>query len=225
MGRKKLDKELISLFIETAKIQHELNLKIDKHYYRNRKEKELQLAILQETSELIDSYAWKWWKKMDNNDLNKKVELVDIYHFLLSWDLFLKRDVEAVGRYVEIHYRNTLMRDFRYKDDFDLIISFVKEVADTRLALAYPYFFGLVNRYFNNDIYEFIRFFFVKNVLNRIRQDSGYKTGSYNKVISGIEDNEIIYKLAEDMDLTDFETFSTELVERFFRHEGFNKSF
>ncbi len=42
------------------------------------------LAISQEVSETIDSTPWKWWKKMDLDTENIKVEIVDIFHFLVS---------------------------------------------------------------------------------------------------------------------------------------------
>ena len=42
------------------------------------------LAINQEVSETIDSTPWKWWKKMELDTENIKVEIVDIFHFLVS---------------------------------------------------------------------------------------------------------------------------------------------
>lgn len=42
-------------------------------------------CAIQEVSELIDSYPWKHWKFGDEPDiLNAQIELVDIWHFLLS---------------------------------------------------------------------------------------------------------------------------------------------
>ena len=41
-------------------------------------------AIQQETAELIDSCPWKWWKDMEFDEQNAKVEAVDLLHFLLS---------------------------------------------------------------------------------------------------------------------------------------------
>lgn len=42
-------------------------------------------ALQQEVAELIDSMPWKWWAKYQEFDLqNARVEVVDIFHFLVS---------------------------------------------------------------------------------------------------------------------------------------------
>ena len=42
-------------------------------------------AFQQETAELIDSVPWKWWAKYQKFDeQNAKVEVVDLFHFLVS---------------------------------------------------------------------------------------------------------------------------------------------
>lgn len=42
-------------------------------------------ALQQETAELIDSVPWKWWAKYQQFDeQNAKVEVVDLFHFLVS---------------------------------------------------------------------------------------------------------------------------------------------
>ncbi len=42
-------------------------------------------AMQQEIAELIDSVPWKWWAKYQKFDeQNAKVEVVDLFHFLVS---------------------------------------------------------------------------------------------------------------------------------------------
>ena len=42
-------------------------------------------AMQQELAELIDSVPWKWWAKYQNFDeQNARVEVVDLFHFLIS---------------------------------------------------------------------------------------------------------------------------------------------
>lgn len=42
-------------------------------------------AMQQEMSELIDSVPWKWWAKYQKFDeQNARVEIVDMFHFLIS---------------------------------------------------------------------------------------------------------------------------------------------
>ena len=72
--------------------QLELNQKINPQFTEDLKDPELrkrlffqfELAMRQESAEAIDSLSWKWWKKMDDNWDNVKIELVDILHFWVS---------------------------------------------------------------------------------------------------------------------------------------------
>lgn len=42
-------------------------------------------ALSQETAELIDSVPWKWWAKYQKYDKqNARIEVVDLFHFLIS---------------------------------------------------------------------------------------------------------------------------------------------
>ena len=42
-------------------------------------------AMQQELAELVDSVPWKWWAKYQEFDeQNAKVEVVDLFHFLIS---------------------------------------------------------------------------------------------------------------------------------------------
>jgi dimeric dUTPase (all-alpha-NTP-PPase superfamily) len=42
-------------------------------------------AMSQEIAELTDSVPWKWWAKYQNFDeQNARVEVVDLFHFLIS---------------------------------------------------------------------------------------------------------------------------------------------
>jgi dimeric dUTPase (all-alpha-NTP-PPase superfamily) len=42
-------------------------------------------AMQQEMSELIDSVPWKWWAKYQTFDeQNARVEVIDLFHFLIS---------------------------------------------------------------------------------------------------------------------------------------------
>jgi dimeric dUTPase (all-alpha-NTP-PPase superfamily) len=42
-------------------------------------------ALQQENSELVDSLPWKWWAKYQKFDeQNARVEVVDLFHFLIS---------------------------------------------------------------------------------------------------------------------------------------------
>ena len=54
-------------------------------------------AMQQEMSELIDSVPWKWWAKYQEFDeQNAKVEVVDLFHFLISLAQVLGMTPEGV---------------------------------------------------------------------------------------------------------------------------------
>jgi dimeric dUTPase (all-alpha-NTP-PPase superfamily) len=54
-------------------------------------------AASQEMAELIDSVPWKWWAKYQTFDIqNAKVEVVDLFHFLISLAQVLGMDAQDV---------------------------------------------------------------------------------------------------------------------------------
>lgn len=73
------------------KLQSELNQKIGVHTASMSEEGKTQWilnysrAMQQEIAELIDSVPWKWWAKYQKFDeQNAKVEVIDLFHFLIS---------------------------------------------------------------------------------------------------------------------------------------------
>ena len=54
-------------------------------------------AMQQEMAELIDSVPWKWWAKYQQFDhQNARVEVVDLFHFLVSLAQVLGMSAEDV---------------------------------------------------------------------------------------------------------------------------------
>ncbi len=54
-------------------------------------------AASQEMAELIDSVPWKWWAKYQEFDVqNAKVEVVDLFHFIISLAQVLGMDAQDV---------------------------------------------------------------------------------------------------------------------------------
>ena len=76
---------------EIFKLQEELNQRIGVDTTCMGKEDKTQWvlnytrAMQQEMAELIDSMPWKWWAKYQEfNEQNAKVEVIDLFHFLVS---------------------------------------------------------------------------------------------------------------------------------------------
>lgn len=76
---------------EIFRLQEELNRRIGVDL-RNLSEEDKAKWVLnytramsQEMAELIDSVPWKWWAKYQTFDeQNAKVEVIDLFHFLIS---------------------------------------------------------------------------------------------------------------------------------------------
>ena len=80
-------------------------------------------ALQQETAELIDSVPWKWWAKYQKFDeQNAKVEVVDLFHFLVSLAQTLGMTADDVYQaYLKKNQVNHQRQDSGYvkKDEAD----------------------------------------------------------------------------------------------------------
>jgi len=80
-------------------------------------------AMTQEIAELTDSVPWKWWAKYQEYDQqNARVEVVDLFHFLISLALVLGMSAEDVHNlYMQKNKVNFERQDSGYtaKDESD----------------------------------------------------------------------------------------------------------
>lgn len=80
-------------------------------------------AMQQELAELVDSVPWKWWAKYQSFDLqNARVEVVDLFHFLISTAQALGMSSDDVfDAYVKKNKVNHARQDAGYanKDEHD----------------------------------------------------------------------------------------------------------
>jgi dimeric dUTPase (all-alpha-NTP-PPase superfamily) len=80
-------------------------------------------AMSQEVAELTDSVPWKWWAKYQTLDIqNARVEVIDLFHFLISLAQVLDMSAEDVhDLYCRKHRVNQNRQDSGYttKDETD----------------------------------------------------------------------------------------------------------
>lgn len=80
-------------------------------------------ALSQEIAELTDSVPWKWWAKYQKFDKqNAKVEVIDMFHFLISLAQVLGLSAEDVyNGYMEKNKINFARQESGYtvKDETD----------------------------------------------------------------------------------------------------------
>ena len=80
-------------------------------------------AMSQEIAELTDSVPWKWWAKYQKFDeQNARVEVVDLFHFLISLAQVLGMSADDVfNAYIRKNEVNFKRQETGYtvKDDHD----------------------------------------------------------------------------------------------------------
>jgi dimeric dUTPase (all-alpha-NTP-PPase superfamily) len=153
-----------------------------------------------EVAEAIDSFNWKHWKNIDNEPdwSNIRVELVDIWHFIMSESIRINDD----------KYANKFL-GLQPKGDFDVnvlvnslesmlslsVTSSIKPEANNIREIT-DIFFTIIS-HLDINIEDLYKRYVVKNQLNTFRQKNGYKDGSYIKLWNGVEDNVIAFKLMD----------------------------
>ena len=82
-------------------------------------------AMQQEIAELIDSVPWKWWAKYQKMDeQNARVEVVDLFHFLISIAQVLGMSADDIHQaYLKKNEVNHQRQDSGYteKDEKDSV--------------------------------------------------------------------------------------------------------
>jgi dimeric dUTPase (all-alpha-NTP-PPase superfamily) len=80
-------------------------------------------AMTQEIAELTDSIPWKWWAKYQKFDKqNARVEVVDLFHFLISAAEILGMTADDVFNYYEAKNKVNFQRQdsgYAKKDEED----------------------------------------------------------------------------------------------------------
>lgn len=65
---------------------------------------DLHIALTQELAEFRDSIHWKWWKAGASDYQNAKVEVIDMFHFLMSM-------AQVLGMSAEDFYQGYLAKN------------------------------------------------------------------------------------------------------------------
>ena len=187
-------------------LQKDMNAKVDPEWIQARYPYLRAVAI--EGAEAIEHHGWKWWKKQDKDLAQLQMELIDIWHFLLSEFLLrhegnehkaltsLTNHLKGISSETTLNFDNQHIQinscDLVRK--LELLIGtaiagrielslFESIMADCELSWT-----ALYCQYVG------------KNVLNIFRQDNGYKKGSYKKVWRGKEDNEHLVEILNSLD-------------------------
>jgi dimeric dUTPase (all-alpha-NTP-PPase superfamily) len=168
-------------------------------------------CVYMECAELINSFNWKHWKDLNKpiDWENARVEIVDIWHFIMS--LILERyklediggidkivsDIENVKGFKEFcggALKNGESNSFEIINDIETLIN---KATSKDLRLFDP----MLKEYFTIslkcgvNLQYLYKYYVAKNILNRFRQNHGYKEGIYKKIWNGKEDNVVMLEL------------------------------
>lgn len=183
---------------------------------KNNKRIDWRRCIYLEAAELIDSYPWKHWKNIDASAdyENIKIEIVDIWHFVMSEALRLYK-VKNLGSIVDIAKAVTQMQGFDQfleakkseqldpYEEIELVEEMIKTLFCNKDINTLIISFLTMSTKLNLKLPELYTLYIGKNILNKFRQNHGYKEGSYIKEWDGVEDNVIMQKiLASKNDIT-----------------------
>lgn len=182
------------------RLQSDMNAKVDPNWV-NAAYPYLRAVVI-ESAEAIEHHGWKWWKKQVCDLPQLQMELVDIWHFLLSEILLREsgdknRAAAALQKHLQ-HCSDSIIncdgRSFELKS-MTLLEKLQLLIALSSLNRIELSVFEAILKDCQMDWDELYRQYVGKNVLNFFRQDHGYKQGSYQKIWGTQEDNEHLVEL------------------------------
>jgi len=174
-------------------------------------------CIYMECAELIDSFNWKHWKDINAKEPeweNIKIEIVDIWHFIMSLGLEIYHN-NKIGTLddladfiVESKYFNLFCEEpYPTENKNHLaqmeIINYAEDVIRDSLDKDKDSFYIMIDDFIilslhcGVNIEILYKYYIAKNILNKFRQDHGYKEGTYKKIINGVEDNALMLEILE----------------------------
>lgn len=174
-------------------------------------------ANVVEGGEAMEHHGWKWWKKQTMDKAQFAIELIDIWHFTLSHMLVgYQGNFDATTAAIMDNATNDYQSTGVMFDGVHYTFGAMDTLARVELLIGLSVSRRISIPLFKTLMYDagmsdgdLFRQYIGKNVLNRFRQDNGYKTGTYIKTWNGQEDNVV---LAELMDIIPSSaTYSTEL--------------
>lgn len=205
--------QIIEMFELQAKLNNNTNWINWKDWITNRgKTINWRRCIYMELAEAIDSVSWKHWKNVDGwiDYENFKVELIDIWHFLMSELLrffTIEELVELTIKYSESKSNTKLPLVWRKENNVEL--DDIIEPYENLMALTLvkiddkDYLENLIESFFicldsaSVSFEDLYKLYIWKNVLNKFRQDHGYKEWNYVKIWNGEEDNVVMQRIIE----------------------------
>ncbi len=149
-------------------------------------------CIRREAMELCDSYPWEHWKAIDREpDIdNALIETTDIWFFIMSYILSKNTlDDTLVNNVI----KSLEVKPLTSEKDIPLLVdNLIHATYDHKLIYDQTYLlykFNKIMKALDLDLDLLYKLYNGKLMLNKFRQDHGYKEGTYSKIWNGKEDN------------------------------------
>jgi len=207
--------------LQMLKLQQKLNdetngLNWEQGLTKNNKPIDWKRCTYLECAELIESYPWKHWKNIEATPdyANIKIETVDIWHFIMS-EALKEYKVQNLGNIEDLAQKITELNNF---DTFcsDIQISkkdYYQQIEVTenlmRILFCESSIEKLIEAFIEVaieselNIDTLYKLYVGKNILNKFRQNHGYKEGTYIKLWNKEEDNVVMQSILEkEVDIT-----------------------
>lgn len=155
---------------------------------------EFYRAMWVECAEMLDHFGWKWWKQQTPDIDQVKLELVDIWHFALS-ELMRERAIDPA---VAEQLATVSVDKATDPEGFRLAIETLAAACLSTRSIDLSAFCAAMAA-LPMDYAELYALYIGKNMLNRFRQNNGYKSGEYRKLWQGREDNEHLIELLDEL--------------------------
>jgi dimeric dUTPase (all-alpha-NTP-PPase superfamily) len=226
--------------VDFYKAQMDLNTFTKKDWRETLNIHKFNRYVRQELAELIDSLNYKHWSDKPNDFDNVKIEAIDVLHFMLSQLYFISRD-ERHKIFDDQTILNKLNKKEKLseKDKVNKIILFSEKIMFNThlidniqlkkvlhytngniLKDSFHLLFGIFKA-LGMDLDEVTRVYFTKNLLNKFRQENGYKEGKYNKMWKmdneKVEDNVVVTKLALEMNADEIKDKLYEKITEYYK--------
>ncbi len=203
------------MFTLQQKLNNETNgIGWENGYTKNDRIINWKRCIYMESAELIDSFSWKHWKDINSATdwENATVEIVDIWHFVMSllledYRVNSRGSVEKlVEDVMEVQGFDRFTKEPENKESADTmeVINDIESIIHITTASKLELFDGLLKSYFvmslkcGVNLTILYKFYIAKNTLNQFRQDHGYTEGTYRKVWGTKEDNEVMFEIMHE---------------------------
>lgn len=205
--------------VQMLELQQELNdatngLNWEEGITKNGKPIDWRRCIYLEAAELVESYPWKHWKNIDAlpDYANIKIEIVDIWHFVMSEVLRLykinklgsireiAKSVEAMKGFEAFKENNNNSEMLDSYEQITLVEEMIRILFCQNDINALLISFLTMSSKLNLKLPELYELYVGKNILNKFRQNHGYKEGTYIKIWNGKEDNVVMQSILHHQD-------------------------